>query len=322
MTQYSDTAKQRLLETPIECVLATFGKRTDHDRHNFYYSPFRDERTPSFRVFPDTNRWYDFGTGEGGGLLKLVSMLKGCRPSEAWDVLATVTYVPETEPSPRIISQGRHEPAIVIDSISPAITTKVLRDYATQRRFIPEPILDRYCEEVTYHVKSCPGSRYCAIGFQNDSAGYVLRSPMSKRCTLSDITTISTGALSVTVFEGFFDFLSWLVLNSAKTPSTDICVLNSVTNAAKALPKIAGYQTVTLCLDNDPAGRQCTGEMTSWLEEHSPGATVMDGSTMYAGHKDLGEMLVSLRTSTERIESPATQTIKHQYNGPAKHHTL
>src|SRR5665213_1552893 len=38
---------------------------TDH----WYFSPFRDERTPSFKVNRSMNVFYDHGTGEGGNII-------------------------------------------------------------------------------------------------------------------------------------------------------------------------------------------------------------------------------------------------------------
>src|SRR5450631_605605 len=35
----------------------------------WYRSPFRDEKTPSFKVNRRLNRWYDFGDGKGGNLV-------------------------------------------------------------------------------------------------------------------------------------------------------------------------------------------------------------------------------------------------------------
>lgn len=33
------------------------------------FSPFRDERTPSFHVYPESNRWHDYGASEGGNAI-------------------------------------------------------------------------------------------------------------------------------------------------------------------------------------------------------------------------------------------------------------
>lgn len=35
----------------------------------FYLSPYRDEKTPSFKVDPVKNLWVDFGDGNNGGTL-------------------------------------------------------------------------------------------------------------------------------------------------------------------------------------------------------------------------------------------------------------
>ncbi|HMH35256.1 MAG TPA: CHC2 zinc finger domain-containing protein [Puia sp.] len=38
--------------------------------HNYWYlSPLRTEKTPSFKVNRNLNRWKDFGTGEGSSLV-------------------------------------------------------------------------------------------------------------------------------------------------------------------------------------------------------------------------------------------------------------
>ena len=37
----------------------------------WYFSPLRDERTPSFKVNARLNEWYDFGAATGGDLVEL-----------------------------------------------------------------------------------------------------------------------------------------------------------------------------------------------------------------------------------------------------------
>lgn len=38
----------------------------------WYYSPLREERTPSFKVNTDLNLWYDYGKGMGGSIIELM----------------------------------------------------------------------------------------------------------------------------------------------------------------------------------------------------------------------------------------------------------
>ncbi|HEY1872118.1 MAG TPA: CHC2 zinc finger domain-containing protein, partial [Chitinophagaceae bacterium] len=57
--------------TDIVDYLSTLGfKPSKVSRNDYWYiSPFRDEKTPSFKVNRNLNRWYDFGDGKGGNLV-------------------------------------------------------------------------------------------------------------------------------------------------------------------------------------------------------------------------------------------------------------
>lgn len=48
MARYSEQEKMELRRVSIAEVMSMLGKRTDHDRGSMYYSPFREENTPSF----------------------------------------------------------------------------------------------------------------------------------------------------------------------------------------------------------------------------------------------------------------------------------
>lgn len=41
----------------------------------WYLSPFRDERTPSFKVNDLRNEWYDFAVAQGGDIIDLGKLL-------------------------------------------------------------------------------------------------------------------------------------------------------------------------------------------------------------------------------------------------------
>ncbi len=43
----------------------------------WFYSPYRNERKPSFHVNPRKNLWYDFGSGLGGDIFNLAGELTG-----------------------------------------------------------------------------------------------------------------------------------------------------------------------------------------------------------------------------------------------------
>ena len=312
MDSYSNNKMELLLTTPVDRILAYFGRNTAH-RSYMYYSPFRDEADPSMRVTVDrsTGRWYwaDFGgspapgkKADGGGCLEMVRRLSGAASDkEALEVLASIngSFPPEigTEwKAPKEKPSG-----IVIDKVSEVFDREFLVRYAERERGIPRELLERYCRQVTYHPKASPSRRFTVIGFPNNGGGYALRgtAPGSKITTLCDITTLGPsgamipdedpGALRCYVFEGFMDFLAWLAWRNESVPGADVCVLNSVSNLRKATGWLYSHGVIRCFLDNDPAGREAYDRIC----EACQGRDVKDGSTAYRGYKDLDEAYVS-----------------------------
>jgi DNA primase len=64
--------------------LATLGHhphKISRDDH-WYLSPFREEKTPSFKVNRLLNVWFDFGEGKGGTLIDFGTRYLNCSVSE------------------------------------------------------------------------------------------------------------------------------------------------------------------------------------------------------------------------------------------------
>lgn len=309
MAIYTEEEKKQLHSISILEIMAHYGKRLDHTRSGLYFSPFREESNPSFHLDEAKNSWYDYGTGEGGSLFDFVCKIVGCSKGEVYDWLATFrNMVPESEYKSvvaPIIEKSHHSSKIVIDSASHEFTKYKLVEYA-ESRAVSKEVLERYCEEVVYHVDSAPERQFYAIGFKNNSGGYVLRSSISKRCSSSDITTLSpdgqmTDTVSsnkVLVFEGFMDFLSWLTDVKQETPQYDCCILNSVTNISKALPWIMAHSHVAAFMDNDLAGKETLQKiMDSVPDVANTDVCVYDMSKLYQGYNDLNEKLSGESTS-------------------------
>lgn len=301
MARYSEEEKRKLHKVQILEIMAHYGKRLDHTRNALYFSPFRDEDTPSFHVDERRNTWYDYGTGEGGNLFDFVCKIAGISRGEVYDWLAAFRgMVPEgkyTDMLLKVISttSSAGTSKIIIDSASHKFTKIQLVEYARSRA-ISEEILMRYCEEVFYHIDGRAG-RFYSIGFKNNSGGYVLRSSISKRCSSSDITTFGPDGMmtedvkseKVVVFEGFIDFLSWLTHVGQTTPKYDCCVLNSVANLTKAMPWISRHSSIAAFTDNDEAGKKA---FRTILDGVAQSTEVIDMSTLYDGYNDLNDKLV------------------------------
>lgn len=308
MAKYTEQQKQELMSISIVEILAYYGKSLARTKTGMYYSPFRDEKTPSFHIDEAANTWYDFGTHEGGGLIDFVCKITGCQRKEAYDWLASIRHmIPEdvhAEVIKRAASVG--ESKVIIEKVNEQFSKPALVEYA-QSRCISREILDRYCDEVTYSVSSKPGRSFFAIGFKNNSGGYVLRSKVAKICSSSDVTTLGpdgnltmeVNSKKVAVFEGFIDFLSLLSYNEKQEPGHDCCILNSVSNLEKALPWIAGHTNIMIFADNDNAGRDTYQRITDYVSDSAEEVCIYDMAELYKGHKDLNDKLVDEMNETK-----------------------
>ncbi len=249
--------------------------------NNYWYcSPFRNERTASFKVDNEKNTWYDHGSGEGGNILDLVMKLHSI-PSISGALAhlsgKTITTRPvETFSFPQ---QGNSNGFEEI-SVQP-LTNPLLIRYLNERK-INVPLAQQLCKEIHYKVKGKP---YFAVGFENDKGDFALRNEYSKTCTSSDITFIDIGKPHCCVFEGFIDYLSFLSLKDKASIESNVVILNSVNNLNKATEFLKRHDTIYTFLDNDEAGRKCLNEICKL------GKTISDQSKIYNGYKDLNDYL-------------------------------
>ncbi len=318
MKKYSEMEKAKILSYPIESILAHFGKRTDH-RGYMYYSPLRvpEEKTPSFKIDRNRNVWCDHGSEnrEGGNNIQLVSKLGNIPLSEAWDYIAALDPISITED---IISPGRKSPQssrISVDRIYEKFIYRRFIEYSNSRG-IPSCILEFYCKQVVYHIGQQNRQQWHAIGFPTND-GWVLRHTKdgnySKRCTSSSCTfldkngerTEKASCEQIEVFEGFFDFMSWLVLNERTRPLTDICVLNSVSNISSAMEFISSHKSISCWLDNDAAGEKAFNVIKTRCEVASSHIKELQET----GCKDVNELL--LKSSGKNQGTGIKPTAKH-----------
>ena len=320
MAKYTEQEKQLLLSISILEIMSHMGKSLESIGRGMYYSPFRDESTPSFHIDEPTNRWYDFGTSEGGGLFEFVCKIAGISRGEVYDWLANFrSLIPESEYKvvERRITKEK-ESRVIIDSASHDFTRRKLIDYAEERA-VSKDILQGYCEEVLYHVVSMPDRKFFAIGFKNNSGGYILRSGTAKLCTSSDMTTLGpdgklteqTSGNKVLVFEGFMDFLSWMTNSGKLTPEHDCCILNSVANIGKALPWITAHSHIAAFMDNDQAGRSTLQKIIDNVPETAGDVCVYDMAKLYEGYNDLNE---KLSDELQKEQHSSTNTHKNGDN--------
>jgi hypothetical protein len=261
----------------------------DYGYYGMYYSPFRKEYHASFKVDYSKNLWYDFATGEGGSVIDLVMQLRKCSLQEA---IAEVNQYGNTRIQPinpfsfhwntNPGETGSDEPAARIRKLIP-ISHPRLVAWVQERKIDPE-LANLYCCEVHYQHRT---KAYFSVGFRNDAGGYELSSPPDfKGCIPpKEITTIRNTKSRCLVFEGFWDFLSYLTLQKTEKTEHDVVVLNSVTKVQKAMDFLRLHKEIHTCLDNDEAGQKATQLIKSAC------LSVNNQSVHYAGYKDLNDFL-------------------------------
>lgn len=270
-------------EIPIADFLNVMGIHPSKQRGNalWYSAPYRTERTPSFKVDTVKNVWFDFGTGKGGDIFDLAGEFIG-----SGDFLLRAAFIAKsgTCPLPALKQPQRSEKK---EPVFEDIWVRPLQD-AKLLGYLKERGIDAHiaipnCEEVLYRVH---GKRYYAIGFRNEAGGMELRNRFFKGCIPpKDISLKRNGSDVCSVFEGFMDCLSAMLLGII---ASDWLVLNSVSNVEKAVKALQGYERIECFLDNDDAGRRTFQRLYDCF-----GEKVIDRSFLYADHKDLNEFLLS-----------------------------
>ena len=278
---------QNIKKIPIVAYLTSNGYepvRTSGSRV-FFHSPFRSDSTPSFVVNLDSNTFYDFGESEKpDDIIKLVQRLHGLSFVDACSRLSASPNIGQTVPFSFSGQTPEANPETSITTVK-GLKHLSLIQYAVSRG-IPYGLAMHYLKEIHYTFK---GRTYFSLGFANDCGGYVLRNGVIKRnIGPNGVSTLPiVGSTAINVFEGFFDFLSAIVLYGYPTQST--VVLNSTSNLTKALPVLSQYPKLSVFLDNDITGRRAVETL------RAKGFQVIDRSKTYEGYNDLNEFLMETR---------------------------
>jgi hypothetical protein len=223
------------------------------------------------------------------------------------------------------LTNERHaaETDIKIIAAKQHITSPLLCRYLKER-CINKNIADIYCYEVRFTVNN-NDREYVAIGFKNNAGGYELRDEFFKLDrTPKYVTYISNDnskkilnsgtqkteilppdrrlnqpkfdeqnrpveqVKSISVFEEFFDFLSWQAIHQNQQHSlTNFLVLNSLSFFERSLLLMEKHEHISLYLNRDIAGRKCVEQALKRSTRFE------DKSGLYKGHKDLNDWLMN-----------------------------
>ena len=271
-----------------------------------YLSPLRTEKHASFKVNTELNLWYDFGIGRGGNIIDLAELLYNSS-----DVSYLIHQIERNAPSSVSVSLPTAKPNTPQNFFKNlqvlSITHPALIKYLGER-CIDIEIARTVCKELHFDTR---GKHYFGIGFPNIAGGYEIRNPFFKGgITPKDISLFHNeeSKQSCFVFEGFIDFLSFMMLRRKENDGLkrqDYLVLNSVSNVHKALESLSHYKNVQCFLDNDEAGRNAYKQLSEEL-----GSSVLDSSSLYSDFKDLNDYLCAEFKHSEKAENKKIKGIK------------
>jgi CHC2 zinc finger/Toprim-like len=279
-------------ETELILYLQSLGYKPSkiNGQDYWFLSPFRNEKTPSFKVNRRKNLWFDFGEGIGGTIIDFGIRYHKCSVEEFLKKLSQETPLNfsfhQPIPEKKNLQENNFGKIVIMDCRE--IADPELRKYLHDRH-IPLLIANRFCSEIEFELY---GKKQLAIGFENDLGGYELRnSDFKGSSSPKTVTLLKNNPSTISVFEGFFDFLSFQtellydrkLIQSPPNNQESYLVLNSLAFFEKNRTPIENYQCINLYLDRDESGLKTTSQALTWSDRYQ------DKSQLYAKFKDLNE---------------------------------
>lgn len=247
-------------EISLEILLQSWGfKKLKSHRSGdefFFENPIREDSAPSFSVNVKKNVWIDFLDMKGGKVVDLIMAIEktDVKGALAWlrdntndiqidDIKNRVSPVPYEKPEARF-SFKKARP----------IFSYGLKDYLEDRG-ISINIAKTYLEEIRYYDRE-KKQEYFSLGIKNNSGGYALRNKLGKVILApNDMKYIPSNVTTETIliFEGTFDFLSYLMIKKTSVLNDDVVILNTLAftrKAAEMIKNLPHIQRIISFLDN------------------------------------------------------------------------
>jgi 5S rRNA maturation endonuclease (ribonuclease M5) len=263
----------------IRTVLESFNlfPVKENRKTSFYFALDREEKIPSLSVDFIKNKAFDFGTGRSYDVISIVQQIKKCSVSDALNYLRGFDLSFSEKARDKEIDYIRNYEVLEVRDIShPALV-----QYLKSRKVFDQRNL---VKEIIYRLD---GRKFFGIGFVNDSGGYEIRNKYSKICLgQKDVRWIISERNAnneVLIFEGFFDYLSYRIIEKDENSIPEHLVLNSTAMLFKVKDKLKNYHKISLFLDNDANGKETKKSIQYEYEN------VEDCSLFYSGFKDLNE---------------------------------
>ncbi len=275
-------------------------RRNYSNGNTSYLSPFRDEKTPSLFVHDEKNIFYDFSSGKGGSVIEFVCNLYHILPVDALlkiekFSLSVSLSVPDKQSALPFRSNKAIDNTDKLEVLRIDVIIEQALIHYIIRRGINITIAKTYLQECHYKRGT---NQFYSLAFANDVNGYELNShsfrtnKSFKSCHGRKYQTTIPGtdkSLNVAhVFEGFFDFLSYLQHTSQTKPKEICIILNSVAMLSNITGLLMTYSLIKVYFDNDAAGEHAYNTLSN-----SHPNTINQAKLIYPGFKDYNLWLIS-----------------------------
>jgi len=281
----------------IQDLTGQMGVKTS--RCFLFLSPLRQEKSPSFAVYPDTNSFYDFGIGKGGDIINFTMLYRDCTFKEALEWLSgsgsNIRFYYSTHHY--LLKQD-------IDNGDKAREFYNVLKGRTRISWVKsyfQKMGVRYYTEidaVTYFNKK-ENSTYVCIPCPNPNDPISLECRLyvgdgNRRLTLfnKSLWVFTRDPANFLITESILDCLAGEII--LDNNSLSLIALNGVGNKDKAIDFIKKHQPkqVILALDADEPGRQTQKEIAERVKD----STEVFYCTAHkkAGVKDLHKLLKTL----------------------------
>jgi hypothetical protein len=285
---------------PLTDLLARLGHPPALTRghYNWYLSPLRAEKRPSFHLHRERNVWYDFGDGRGGNALDFtVYYLEAQgRTANVSDALAFLSdlmgkaLIPSPAKTPES-KPAKQEKLLKLDSLK-SLQHPALIKYL-QARGINVEIARLYLKEASVrHTET--GKRFFVLALANEDGGFELRNLYYKGCIAPKAISFMRGSVpkpgGIHTFEGWPDFLTVLTRERTDRLKYDAISLNSLSMLESGLAYLKGYgyEKLFSWLHNDKGGATALTRLAEFVQTEER-LTLYPMNKLYAGYKDVNE---------------------------------
>ncbi|WEK70276.1 MAG: toprim domain-containing protein [Candidatus Chryseobacterium colombiense] len=307
---------KQLNSIELEEVLAFLGHLPvkQNEKEAWYLSPFRAESHASFKVDKPKNLWYHFSEGVGGTTTDFIQKYFNISVKRALEWASNQNFSSFQQQTKRLKSHLNYRIDRIMNIAHPNLLS-YLHERGLSEKVYP------FIKELWFTIEN---KQLYAVGFKNNSEGWELRNAFYKGALLNkDITVLpfpketesvsnnetqkNTVNQKIAVFEGFTDALSFIEMQ--RSFQGDLLILNSTAMLKKALTALDSYSEISLFLDNDPTGRECTEQILKVYPY------AKDFSHLYSDHKDLNEYLVAKKKhhANESINTQIIPTSKNEH---------